>query len=133
MVEVELLVKGESFDPATLTAVLGAGTRSKRKGEVSRTSTGHEVKSKIGLWALAPGREDPLSDQIEFLVRLLRSANIALGEFPGVEEVVVDIFILLPTDDPDSKQHVFEFMPDQLSVIGAAGAKISLSIGLTSS
>jgi hypothetical protein len=133
MVEAELLVKGELLDPATLTALLGNGTRSKRKGDVSRTSTGHEVKSKIGLWALAAERENPFSDQIEFLASRLGLANAVIGSLPGVEEAVVDILILIPTGGPDSKQHVFEFTPEQLNAIGSAGVKISLSIGSGSS
>jgi hypothetical protein len=77
LVDVSLFLHGESLDPAQVTLMLGTeGSQTRSKGEKWRTSTGHEVTAKTGLWSLSASRESmSVRDQLSWLRQKLSSAT----------------------------------------------------------
>jgi hypothetical protein len=135
LVDVRLYLRGDLLDPAQVSYLLGAeGSKMRVKGEQWRTSTNHEVTSKIGLWVLdAKADSHSLSDQIAFLREKLGLAKCSPLQIPGVQEAEICVFVALGSDDEGDGDYESELTSEDLSWLSGLGASVSFKLSFTKS
>ena len=129
LIDVALYLRGHSLDPIQVTMMLGVdGSKTRVKGEKSRTSTNKEVVAKIGFWKLvAQADSKSLSDQIKWLRQKLCSAKCSPSAIPGVQEVEISIFVALGSDDEDAVEYESTLSVEDLDWLSSIGTTVSLS------
>lgn len=133
VVDLRLFVKGEELDPGDVAKVLGSPSKSKRKGDVSVTSTGHTVRAKLGLWSLEASRDRGFQDQLLELLTRLDGRGTDLRTIHGVERALLSLFVVVDSSDPDCRQHVYELTPDQMMKLASKGIELEISVGSAAS
>lgn len=130
LVDVSLILYGESLDPTQVTLMLGTeGSTMRRKGEKWRISTDHEGTAKTGLWTLDANRESmSVHDQLSWLRQRLGSATCPPSRIPGVQNAEISVFIALGSNDRGGGDHEFQLTLEDLSWISNLGATISFSL-----
>lgn len=130
LIDVSLILHGESLDPAKVTLMLGTqGSTTRSKGEKWRTSTNHEVIAKTGLWALDASRElMSVRDQLSWLKQKLSSAICPPSRIPGVQYANLSVFIALGSNDHGGGDHEFQLTLEDLAWISSLGATISFAL-----
>lgn len=130
LIDVSLILHGDTLDPAKVTLMLGTqGSKTRSKGEKWRTSTNHEVTAKTGLWALDASRESmSVRDQLSWLRQKLNSATCQPSRIPGVEYADISVFIALGSNDHGGGDHEFQLTLEDLAWISSLGVTISFAL-----
>ena len=130
LIDVSLLLHGESLDPEKVTLMLGTeGSKTRSKGEKWRTSTDHEVTAKTGLWTLDANRGSmSVHDQLSWLRQKLSSATCPPSRIPGVQNAEISVFIALGSNDHGGGDHEFQLTLEDLAWISSLGATISFAL-----
>jgi hypothetical protein len=133
LVDVSLFLHRDSLNPAQVTLMLGTeGSKTRSKGEKWRTSTGHEVTAKTGLWQLSASRESmSVRDQLSWLRQKLSSATCPPSRIPGVQYADIDVFIALGSNDHGGGDHEFQLTLEDLAWISSLGTRISFTLTFT--
>ncbi|MES2534445.1 MAG: DUF4279 domain-containing protein [Pseudomonadota bacterium] len=129
-VDVVLYLRGHSLDPTMVTSMLGtSGSKTRVKGEKWQTSTNQEVTAKIGLWTLdAKADSSSLSDQISWLKNKLSLAKCSPLNIQGVEQVEINVFIALGSDDEGDGDYSSQLTAEDLTWLSSFGASLSFKL-----
>ena len=121
-----LRIFGEHLDPDEISALLGSRpTDSYSKGEVRRTSSGHVVTRKAGMWSITASPREPegLDDQVHEVLSGL-STDMAVWSTLN-QKYRVDLFCGLFMEETNEG---FSLSVATMSALAARGIEIGLDI-----
>jgi hypothetical protein len=121
---VSLRIVGEALNPSEITRLLGVEpTRSARRGDTSRISSGREVIARFGSWLLDAADSGNLNTQIGTLLATLPSDPTVWHELS--KRYDCDVFCGLFVREGNEGT---ELQPDVLSKLGDRGLRLGLDI-----
>lgn len=129
LIDVRLILRGETLDPVHVTTLFGTGASDSRvKGATTHTSSGKDIIFKTGLWALnASSAGLSISDQLRWLKEQLASATVKPADIPGVQAVEISVFVALGSNDRGGGDFEFQLSPQELTWLSNLGVPISFA------
>lgn len=128
--EVAVYLKGDGLDPDYATSELGVRpTRSHKKGESWKTTSGNEVVEKTGLWVLAVQGTGDVSAGLDQLLTLI-GGNQSMPVFSGVDEAFLDVFVAIEPDHCGIGSSEFEMDARLIATIGNSRLPVRFTVAI---
>jgi Domain of unknown function (DUF4279) len=114
MFELDLILRGEQLDPASVSTLLGVTpTRTRTRGERNVTGSGRPYETKVSVWRLKAEGVSP-SACVAALASRLGGEIPELSHLPGVEDAFLDLFVTFEPGRGEGDELRLEWEPAAL-------------------
>ena len=114
MFELDLILRGEQLDPASVSALLGVTpTRTRTRGERKVTRSGRPYETKVSVWRLKAEGATP-GACVAALASRFGGRVPELLRLPGVEDAFLDLFVTFEPGRGEGDEVRLEWEPAAL-------------------
>ena len=114
MFELDLILRGEQLEPATVSGLLGmTPTRTRRRGERQVSPSGRTYETKVGVWRLKAEGATPGACVAALLSRF-GGRLPDLSKLPGVSDAFLDLLVLFELGGSEGDEIQLEWEPAAL-------------------
>lgn len=128
-ISISVLLRGDQLNPEDISSILGLrSVQSQKKGEKKKNCqpNANPAIAKIGLWrgARIKSKSRSVPDIVSDVLCMFGEHQQALNRMPGVDEALLDIFLILHRmNEPEE----FILSEDQICRIGELGLSVRVT------